>query len=1176
MVVGKETARSPQDFYELLCDEGVTVLNQTPSAFQQLLAAQAQSEREHGLRTVIFGGEALEVSGLGAWYARNEEARTQLVNMYGITETTVHVTYLALRASDVERVGASPIGERIGDLRVYVLDERRRPAPVGVTGELYVGGAGVARGYLNRPELTAERFVADPFAGEAGARMYKTGDLGRWQRDGRLEYLGRNDAQVKVRGHRIELGEIEARLREVEGVEQVAVVAREDEPGDKRLVAYYAGANAPEVEALRAQARGTLAEYMVPSAYVRLEALPLTRNGKLDRRALPAPDADSYGARGYEAPRGAVEETLAGIWADVLRVERVGRHDNFFELGGHSLLAVKVASRVRRLLGVSLSIGEIFSGPTLADLAVAVGEAEATGGDVIPVVTRGAPTPVSLAQRRLWFLAQFEPAGDTYHIAAAVRLEGELDRSALVRALDRVVERHEALRTRFEAVDGEPMQVIDPPGRGMAIEERDLRVEATGAQLTPAELDARLQASAARPFDLRKGPPIRASLIRTADREHVLAVVMHHIVSDDWSLGILASELSALYRAYLAGETDDPPALPTLTVQYVDFSAWQRARLTGAELQRQADYWQSALAGAPEVLDLPTDHPRPPDQDYAGDTVPVVVDRATADGLRELGHRQGGTLYTSLLAGWAALLARFAGQSEVVIGSPIAGRGHTEIEPLIGFFVNTLALRIDLDGSLTTATLLRRVQQQLLAAQQHQDLPFEQVVELVQPARSLARSPIFQAAFAWQNAPGAAPSFPGLELSSVGIARTTSMFDLTLELQETEDGIVGALTYATALWNRATVDGYVRAFVRLLAAMVTGGDEQPVARLDCLGPEERRQMVEEWNATSRAYPREAALGELFAAQAAARGEAVALIENGRPVSYGVLEARANQVARALVARGVSAGAGDRVAVALERSIGLIEAELGVVKAGGAYVPLDGVQPGWRQAQMVSDSGARWVVSARGRRLPEEVEALGIARIDLEDEEVTSQESSPPVVAGLDGASAAYVMYTSGSTGEPRGVVVPHRAVSRLVLNNGYAEIGVDDRVAVAANVAFDASTLEVWGPLLNGATGVIVAGDEVLDAERFARRLEQDGVTVLWMTVGLFNQYARALGPVIERLKYLIVGGEALDAKVIGGVLREHRPRHLLNGYGPTETTTFALTHEVREVADDARSIPLG
>ncbi len=1152
-----EGNKDPRYLVELIRREKVRLASFVPSMLQLFLE---EPEVVHctDLLRVPCGGEAMP-PGLVERFRERLPGAT-LHNRYGPSEAA---TSISGRVCDAEQTKANvPIGRPVSNARIYILDTRGEPVPAGVAGELYIGGVPVGRGYLNRPGMTAERFVPDPFGTEAGARLYRTGDLARWLGDGRVEFLGRNDFQVKVRGFRIEPGEVEARLSEHAGVRGVAVQVQEDASGERRLVAYYAGDDSIPAESLRAHLLESLPEYMVPSAFVRLEALPLNANGKVDRLALPRVEEAEHVDRAFEPPVGEREEALAEIWEAVLKVERVGRHDHFFEMGGHSLRAVQVVSRTRQTLGVEVALGDLFLRPVLADFAAGLERSALAELPLIERVSRNEPLPLSFAQQRLWFLEQMGAVGTAYHIPVQLRLDGELDREVLGRALDRIVARHEALRTTFAQADGEPVQRIAPAeGSRFYLVEHDLSAHAK----PDAEL-ARLREEETRTtFDLEQGPLIRGRLIRIAQNEHVLLVTMHHIVSDGWSMGVLIEELSTLYTAFRGGE-DDP--LPEPAVQYADYAAWQRKWVDGELLRRQAGYWKQTLAGAPELLELPTDHTRPARQDHAGAYAALELDEELTRALDALARRHGATLFMTLLAGWAATLSRLSGQQDVVIGTPTANRGRREIEKLVGFFVNTLALRVDLGGEPTVAELLSRVKKRALEAQDHQDIPFEQVVEGVQPVRSLAHTPLFQVMFAWQNTPRGELELPGVTLGSVDSAsRVTAKFDLSMSLAEQDGRIVGGVEYATSLFERPTVERYLAYFRRVLEEMAAD-ERQRVSQLSLLPAEERRLVLEEWNATEAAYPADTCVHELFEAQAARTPDAVAVVHDGESLSYAELNARANRLAHHLRTLGVEPSA--RVAMLLPRSIELVAAELAVLKTGAAYVPIDPSFPAGRIAFMVADSAARVVLARSGDDLP------ALASVERVDADALPEGPAHDPRIALDSEAAAYVMYTSGSTGAPKGVVVPHRAIARLVINNGYAEFSPGDRVAFAANPAFDASTMEVWAPLLNGGRIVVIGQDVLLDPRRFGDALNRHGVDVLWMTVGLFNQYAEELRDTLPRLRYLIVGGDALEPRAIARVLANNPPKHLLNGYGPTETTTFAITHEITDVADGARSIPLG
>ncbi|QTB40563.1 non-ribosomal peptide synthetase [Burkholderia pseudomallei] len=1227
VIVPTEVTRTPSAFFALLCAEGVTVLNQTPSAFQALMSAQEErEEREeaagnieranvvaHRLRYVIFGGEALEPRTLASWYARHGE-RTQLVNMYGITETTVHVTYCALRAEDAMRLGASPIGVRIPDLQLYVLDDRREPVPMGVTGELYVGGAGVARGYLNRPELTRERFIDDPFV--AGGRLYKTGDLARWRTDGSLEYLGRNDFQVKIRGFRIELGEIEAQLAKVAGVREVVVLARDSAAAvhdsatehatpnalspsletstataaatatatatEKRLVAYYTGD--ADVAALRAQAAQNLPSYMVPSAYVRLDAWPLTPNGKLDRRALPAPADDAYARAEYEAPRGAKEEALAAIWRELLHVERVSRHDNFFELGGHSLLAVQLVSRLRQALSVEVALGTVFDAPVLSALAERL---EAENTEVlppIPLAPRDGRIALSLAQQRLWFLTQLEGVSEAYHMSGAVRLDGPLNREVLQRALNRIVMRHEALRTCFVREEGEPIQVIQPHA-DLTVSYHDLR-EAEQSEQQAKNLS---QAHASAPFDLSRDLPVRVLLLQLADEAHVVQVVMHHIASDGWSVGVFLQELSALYGSFIA-EQGDP--LAPLPLQYADYAAWQRRWLASGQLEKQGAFWQTNLSGAPTLLELPTDRPRPPKQSHAGASVEVKLGAALSERVKRLSQRHGVTPYMTLLSSWAAVLSRLSGQEEVVIGSPVAGRNRTEVEALIGFFVNTLALRLDLSSEPTVGELLKRTKAQVLSAQAHQDLPFDQVVERVKPPRSTAHPPLFQVMFVWQNMPAGELTIPGLTIRAVETPLQTAQFELTLSLQEAGDDIVGHLNYASALFDESTVRRYVTYWCRLLEGMTAGSANVSVARLPLLDEAERKQVVYEWNATERDYPIEQCIHQLFEAQVDRKPEAIALTFDGQRLSYAELNARANRLAHYLQARGV--GPDRLVALCAERGIEMVVGLLAILKAGGAYVPLDPAYASDRLRGIVEDSQPALVLAdAVGRAALGELDGA-LPVIDLETDALRWREmpATNPEVASQHVHHLAYVIYTSGSTGRPKGVMVEHAQVVRL-FGATQAWFGFDERDVwtLFHSYGFDFSVWELWGALLHGGRLVIVPTEVTRTPSAFFALLCAEGVTVLNQTPSAFQALMSAqeereeaagnierANVVAHRLRYVIFGGEALEPRTLASWYARHGERtQLVNMYGITETTVHVTYCALR--AEDAMRLgasPIG
>ncbi len=847
VVVPYLVSRSPDTFYELLDREKVTVLNQTPSAFRQLIQAEerAEAKSELSLRLVIFGGEALELQSLKPWFDRHGDRQPQLVNMYGITETTVHVTYRPINTADLNQASGSVIGCAIPDLQIYILDRQRQPVPIGVPGEMYVGGAGVARGYLRRPELNAERFIADPFSNDPAARLYKTGDLARYLPNGDIEYLGRIDHQVKIRGFRIELGEIEAALCRYPIVREAVVLAREDTPGEKRLVAYLTleVGQTLNVSDLRSFLQRKLPDYMIPTAFVTLGALPLTSNGKIDHKALPAPEQSRPElARAFVAAHNPLEEMLAGIWMEVLNLEQVGIYDNFFELGGHSLLATALVSRIREAFQVELPLVTLFESPTIAALAerIEVARRKGRGLSAPPLrpVSRNAALPLSFSQQRLWFLEQLEPGNPAYTIPAAVRLLGPLDLAAVTQSFTELVRRHESLRTAFTVIDGQPVQVI-APAQAFTVPLVDL------CQLPEAEREATamqlVMEEAHRSFDLRQSPLLRGCLLRLGEADHIALVTMHHIISDGWSIGVFIREFATLYEAFASGK---PSPLPELLIQYPDFAYWQRQWLQGEALETLLAYWRQQLAGMSE-LKLPTDRPRPSVPTFRGAWESLQLSAELSQALETLSRREGVTLFMTLLAAFLTLLQRYTGQDDIVVGTDIANRNRSETENLIGFFVNQLVLRTDLSGNPTFRELLNRVRHVALGAYAHQDLPFEKLVEELQPERDIGRNPLFQVMFILQNAPMPALELPGLTLKALPIEQETSVFDLSLIFTRTEENQMQVLCrYNTDLFDATTIARMLRHLERLLSSAVT----QPEARvgaLNMLTEEEVKQQEAE-------------------------------------------------------------------------------------------------------------------------------------------------------------------------------------------------------------------------------------------------------------------------------------------------------------------------------------------
>ncbi|MER7466551.1 amino acid adenylation domain-containing protein, partial [Streptomyces sp. NPDC097981] len=1134
VVVDYATSRSPHLFLELLVREGVTVLNQTPSAFHQLMQADEEAPetgRSLALRTVVFGGEALETARLAGWYERHPDDAPRLVNMYGITETTVHVTHAALDRSDAAEGAAGAagaIGAAIAGLRVYVLDAGLRPVAPGVAGELYVAGAGLARGYLDRPGLTAGRFVADPF-GPAGSRMYRSGDVVRRHADSSLRYVGRADDQVKVRGFRIEPGEIEAALASHPGVAQAAVLARQDRADDTRLVAYLVPSpgRAPRSADLRAYLADRLPAHMVPSAFVALDMLPLTVNGKLDRGALPAPDLAVAGTG--RAPRTPQEQILCELFAEVLGVAGAGVEENFFDLGGHSLLATRLAARVRSTLGVELELRTLFETPTPAGLAAALAGAGPAQAALAPY-RRPERIPLSFAQRRLWFLHQLEGASGNYNIPLAWRLTGPLDRQALHDALADVVARHESLRTVFPVVDGVPhQQVLDAVAARPAL---------TVRRTTEAELPGVLAPALTRRFDLATELPLHAALFELSADEHVLLLVVHHIAGDGWSLGPLSADLAAAYAARCRGEE---PRRQALAVQYADYTLWQHELLGEATdgespFARQAAYWTRRLADLPEQLRLPADRPRPAVASHRGGFVRAGLDAELHRGLRDLARTGGASLFMVLQAGLAALLSKLGAGDDVPVGSLTAGRSDQALDELVGYFVNTLVFRTDASGDPSFAELLGRVRETALGAYAHQDLPFEYLVETLNPVRSLSRHPLFQVMLVLQNNSRAEFAPPGLRVGEVELATTTSKLDLVFSLSErhAEDGspqgIDVCVQYASDLYDPATVETMIARWVRLLTA-AAADPLRSLSRIDLLSAEERRELLPAADGAARPAPG-AILPALLRAVAEERPEAVALVCGDRELTYGRLDAWANRLAHALIAQGV--GPERVVGVALPRSVESVVAVLAVLKAGAAYLPVDPGYPAARIAFMLEDARPTVVIDD-----PSMVAEVG-----------DRPDTDPAVV--VDVRHPAYVIYTSGSTGRPKGVVVSHAGVPALVTaQRERLGIAAGSRVLQLGSLSFDISVSEIFPTLLAGATLVLAPATEPVAA------LADPGLALTHALVP--PSVLAALAPQDVTVPTLMVGGEACTPELVA---RWAPGRRMFNGYGPTETTVCATMSE--------------
>ncbi len=1182
VVVPESVTRSAEEFHTLLVAERVSVLSQTPSAFYALAAVDTdQLEDRLALEVVVFGGEALDPSRLKSWLAVHP-ASPRLINMYGITETTVHASFREITAADVGDA-VSPIGGPLADLAFFVLDGRLHPVAAGVVGELYVAGAGLGYGYVGRAPLSSTRFVACPFGSEGapGMRMYRTGDLVRWGTDGQLQYLGRADEQVKIRGYRIELGEIEAALTALDGVEQAVVIAREDRPGDKQLVGYLIGSAAPSV--VRAALGETLPSYMVPAAVVALDAFPLTVNGKLDKKALPAPEFQRIDD--YRAPTTPTEEIVAGIYAQVLGLDRVGIDDSFFDLGGDSLQAMRLVAALNRTLDAGLDERVVFDAPTVAQLTPRIGGDE---GRQRPLVAgeRPAVMPLSFAQSRLWFVDQLNGPSPVYNLAAGLRLNGPLDVDALGAAFADVLQRHESLRTLFPTVDGTPQQLIVPAEQtefGWEV------IDAVG--WTADRLEEGVERAARHSFDLANEIPLRAKVFRTADDEHVLVAVVHHIAADGWSITPLVADLGVAYAGRCAGRAPD---WQPLAVQYADYTLWQRAQLgdledSGSRISEQLGFWADNLAGMPERLALPTDRPYPLVADQNGDRVDVEWPAALQQQVARLARDHNATKFMVMQAALAVLLSKLSSSSDVAVGFPIAGRRDPALDELIGFFVNTLVLRVDLAGDPSVAEILAQVRARSLGAFEHQDVPFEVLVERLNPSRSMAHHPLVQVMLAWQNVPGATSdsgaALGDLQVTQLPLDTHTARMDLSFSLAEqwTETGeaagISGTVEFRTDLFDGDSIEALVDRLQRVLEAMAAD-ETRRLSAIDVLDAEEQKRLDEVGNRATltRPAPAPVSIPALFEAQVSRDPGAVAVSFERSRMTYGELDQAANRLAHLLTEHGV--GPGHRVALLFTRSIESIVAIFAVLKTGAAYVPVDPAVPDSRLEFVLADSAPVAVVTTAD--LARRLSAHELTVIAVDEAPTASRPSSAPH-RGPTPDDVAYLIYTSGTTGVPKGVAIPHRNVIRLLeALDTELKLSADLVWSQSHSLAFDFSVWEIFGALLHGGRLVVVSDSVARSPEELHALLVDERVNVLSQTPSAFyalqtaDELSVALASELH-LELVVFGGEALEPARLGEWLQDHPvlPR-LINMYGITETTVHASFREITAADVEGSVSPIG
>ena len=1183
LLVGKRVLLLPEkNEIESLCkalssNNHFSLVKITP-AYLNILN-QLLSEQEAAIQTKAFiiGGEALLGKQISFW--RINAPNIKIINEYGPTEAVVGCCVYEV-SNQTNLLNAIPIGRPIANTEIFLLDQNQRPVPIGIPGELHIGGEGLARGYLNRPELSAQKFISNPFSKDSMSRLYKTGDLARYLPDGNIEFLGRIDNQVKIRGFRIELGGIETLLVQHPHIRDVIVLAREDDPDNKRLVAYVVPEEGfkPLTDELRHFLKKKLPEHMIPSVFMMLDSIPLTPNGKVDREALPAPDQKRPELeKEFVAPRTSVEKELAKIWCEVLKLKQIGIYDNFFELGGHSLRAAQVMVRAMVAFNVEFPLQTFFLSPTIADLSEKILEAQNLKTnkeetpivkDLKPILRRKNITPaiLSFAQKRLWFLDQYNPGSCLYNIPMAFRLLGYLNVDALHKAINTIVSRHESLRTTFTVKEGEPVQVVTP-NLNLNLPLIDI------CDFTDDDCESEIQRlineEAQKPFDLSCGPLLRTTLLKLKDDEHVFLLTIHHIISDGWSITVINQELGTLYDAFCSNEQSRLSELP---IQYADFAEWQDGWMKEEELENQLNYWKDQLNGAPSMLQLPNDHPRPMVQSFMGTLQSMILPVGLSEDLKKLSCQEEVTLFMIMLSAFQILLYRYTGQTNIVVGSPIANRTHSETEKLIGFFVNTLVFRVDFSNNSKFSEFLKQVRQVTINAFENQDLPFEKLVEELQPERNLSYSPLFQVMFAFENVPSGSLEMSNLTLTPVKVDSKSSKFDLTLFVKETDQGLRAEMEYNTDLFNRDTIRRMLGHYQTLLES-ITKNPDSSISTLQILTKVEQDQLLLDWNNTKADYPHNKCIHQLFETQVEKTPNAVAVICEDMQLTYKELNDRANQLAYYLRECGV--GPDILVGICMERSIEMVISLLAILKADGAYVPIDPAYPKERLEFMLVNTKTPVLITDKSV-----VDILPVEGVRVICMGEVKEKSSSYGVENLPNLSNSedlvYVIYTSGSTGIPKGVEVPHRGVVRLLFGVDYVPMNAEQTILQLATISFDAATFEIWGALLHGAK-------LVLFPERFptpgslGSAIKKYGVNVLWLTSSLFNTVIDEAPEELSTLRQLLIGGEALSVTHVRRALELLPSTRIINGYGPTENTTFTCCYPIpRDLNKKLMSIPIG
>ncbi len=1124
----------------------VTHINFVPSMLNLFLERldDENVNKTNSLKYVVAGGEALTKETVNRLQKLIKNA--SLENIYGPTEATIYVTRYSLKKFNKDTKNI-PIGKPTSNISAYIIDKNKKLQPVGIQGELCFSGIGLGRGYLNRPELTAEKYIENPFV--PGERMYKTGDLARWLPDGNIEFLGRIDFQVKIRGFRIELGEIESQLLKYEGISEAIVIAKEDKNKNSSLCSYICGEREYSISEIREHLAKELPEYMIPSYIIQLDKLPLSANGKVDRKALPEPDGSITTGAEYVAPTNEIEEKLAAIWQEVLGIEKIGINDNFFELGGHSLKAINISSKIHKGLNVSVPLREMFKTPTIKGLASYVEGTKQNIYSRIEPVEEKEYYPLSSAQKRIYTLQQFEENSTSYNMPMVMTLEGELDKSKLEEAFNKLIQRHEALRTSFEVIDGEPVQVVH--------KEISFEIEYTE---TDKEKAGEIAEVFVKTFDLSKAPLLRVALTKINDKEHMLMLDMHHIISDGVSMGILTKEFIELY---------DGKELPKLRIQYKDFAVWQNELFESLEIKNQEEYWLKAFEGELPVLNMPTENQRPSIQSFEGDSLSFELNEELTGKLKQIAKYTGSTMYMVLLSACNILLSKYSGQEDIIIGSPIAGRPHADLENIMGMFVNTLAMRNYPKSNKTFKEFLNEVKASSLQAFENQDYQFEELIDKLNITRDLSRNPLFDVMFSMQNMNTGELQIEGLKFKPYEINNNIAKFDITITAIEL-DKIIGIdLNYCTKLFSKQTIQSISKHLINILNSIASNTNLR-LSEVEMLSEEEKHQLLVEFNNTKTEYPKDKTIQQLFEEQETKTPDNIAVVLDNKHLTYRQLNEKANQLARTLRIKGVKADS--IVAMMVDRSLEMIIGIMAVLKAGGAYLPIDHTYPQDRIEYMIEDSGASILLT---QAHIENKASINCTVINIDNEELyTGDNTNLEHINKSD--NLAYVIYTSGSTGKPKGNLTMHYNITRVVKNTNYIEINAEDNILQLSNYAFDGSTFDIYGALLNGAKLLMVDRQTVIDINKLSKLIEEENITIFFVTTALFNALVDINIECLKNVRKVLFGGERVSLQHAKKALEYMGKDRIIHVYGPTESTVYATYYFINAIDEKLGTVPIG